>query len=302
MSEAAEAIVTVDTEPETVEDAPARTYELSEVNPRTPMRTAPLDLLRTLRTHRHLAANFISRDVRLKYRDSALGYFWSLLEPLMLTGVYYVLYVILAGRTDHTYVVWIILGVIVWQFFTKTLNNVLSCLTKNEGMIKQVYFPRELFALTTVGSELTFATLSLLVAIPMMLYFGIKPSVYLVMVPAGLVLAGVLALGVGLMLACLNVVNRDIEHLVRFLTRVTMFVSPVMWTIDMVPKSRVVMLKYTMYNPITMPITLVRNGVAGKGLGMGVWPVVVCLGVTFCAFVFGAMIFRRYEGEVVKKL
>jgi ABC-type polysaccharide/polyol phosphate export permease len=276
--------------------------ELSEVNPRVPLLSGPIAILRSVRTHYQLAANFISRDIRLKYRDSTLGYVWSLLEPLMLSAVYYFLYVILAGSADKKHPLYIILGVITWQFFSKALNGVLVCLTKNEQMIKQVYFPRELFALTTVGSQFVFAMLSLLVAIPLMLYFGVPPTPYLVMVPLGLLLAGMLALGVGLGLACLNVINRDVEHLMKFVTRVGVFVSPVMWTIDMAPKSRALMLHYVMYNPMTVPITLVRNGIDGKPLGIAMVPVIYSVVVAVTAFVVGAMIFKRYEAQVIKKL
>jgi ABC-2 type transport system permease protein len=282
--------------------SPARPHaELTEVNPRVPFLRGPLDLVRSLRAHHHLAANFISRDIRLKYRDSALGYAWSLLEPLMLSAVYYFLFVVLAGKPDERHVVWIILGVITWQFFSKAVNGTVTCLTRNEAMIKQIYFPRELFALTAVGSQLVFALLSLVVAIPLMIYFAIPPTAYLVMVPLGLLLAGLLALGIGLMLACLNVVNRDVEHLMKSVTRAGMFVSPVMWTIEMAG-SRSQLVGFAHYNPLTVPITLVRNGVAGTPLGLGVAPVVSAVLVAVIAFVVGAMIFKRHEAQVVKKL
>ena len=282
--------------------APDDRAGLREVTPRIPLLAGPRAMLRSLWTHRSLASNFIGRDIRLKYRDSALGYVWSLLEPLMLSAVYYFLYVVLAGVPNKRHPLWIILGVITWQFFAKALNGTLTCLTKNETMIKQVYFPRELFALTTVGSQLMMAMLSLLVAIPLMLYFGIAPSLWLLMVPAALVIVALLALGSGLALACLNVVNRDVEHLMRFVTRVGVFVSPVLWTVEMAPKSKTVMLHYIMYNPMTVPITMVRDGIAGHAPALGVVPMLVSISVAILAFLFGAMIFKRYEGEVVKKL
>lgn len=282
-------------------DTPA-VDDLTEVNPRVPFLRGPIEVVRSVSTHYHLASNFISRDIRLKYRDSALGYVWSLLEPLMLSAVYYFLYVVLAGTPDKRHALWIILGVITWQFFSKALNGVLTSLTKNEALIKQVYFPRELFALTTIGSQFVFALLSLLVSIPLMIIFGIEPSVYLLMVPIGLVLTSLLAIGWGLGLACLNVVNRDVEHLVKFITRVGVFLSPVMWTLEMAPKSRHALLQYVLYNPMTVPITMVRNGVGGHP--MGISPLHVAYSVAFAigSFLVGTMIFKRYEAQVVKKL
>lgn len=274
---------------------------LVEVNPRVPFLHGPLAIFRSLRTHRHLASNFVARDIRLRYRDSALGYVWSLLEPLMLSAVYYFLFVVLAGKPDERHALWIILGVITWQFFAKTLSGAVTCLTRNESLIKQVFFPRELFALTQAGSQIVFVFLSLAVAVPAMIYFRIAPTAYLVMVPLGILLAALFALGVGLELACLNVVNRDVEHLVKFITRAGMFASPVMWTVEMAG-SRAALLQYALYNPMTVPITMVRNGVAGQPLGVGTVPVVSAVVVSVGAFLVGAMVFKRYEARVVKKL
>jgi lipopolysaccharide transport system permease protein len=282
------------------EPKPAR--PLTEVNPKIPFLRGPLELLRSLRVHRHLTANFISRDIRLKYRDSALGYVWSLLEPLMLAAVYYFLYVVLAHDHDPRQPLWIILGVITWQCFAKTVNGVVTCLTRNESLIKQVYFPREIFALTTAGSQYVLGMLSLVVAAPLMLYYGIAPTAYLLMMPFGLALACLLGLGSGLALACLNVVNRDVEHLMTFLTRAGVFLSPVLWTIEMAPQNRAALVHYVEYNPMTLPITMVRDGVAGTAPGLGVLPVLSAILVPVVLFFVGAAIFKRYEAQVVKKL
>jgi len=255
-----------------------------------------------LRKHHYLVTNFVKRDVRLKYRNSVLGYFWSLLEPLLLAGVYFTLFTIIADNPEREYPLWVLLGVLTWGFFSRSLNGAVTSLTKNAAMIKGVYFPRELFALTTVGSHLVIAALSLLVAIPFMYYFGITPNLYLLMVPLGLILTSLLALGIGLAMACLNAVNRDIEHFFRFVTRAGFFLSPVMWTIDMVPKSRAGMLDYLMLNPMVVPITMIRNGIDGRALGIDFSYVLYSVMFCWLSFFVGAMIFKRFEAGVVKKL
>lgn len=279
-----------------------RSTELVEINPPVGFFSGLLQMGRNVRQHRHLISSFIQRDIRLRYRDSTLGYFWSLFEPLMLSGVYFVLYVIVAGKPDPRYPLWIILGVMTWGFFSKALSDSLVCLTKNEGMIKQVYFPRETFAIISVGSQLIITALSLLVAVPLMIIYGIMPTAHLVLVPLGLILAALLALGVGLGLACANVVSRDVEFFVRFLTRAGMFISPVMWTVEMAPPSRAPWVKYLLLNPMAVPITMVRNGVQGHGLMID--SVYITYSVAFCvlSFILGSMVFKRFEGSVIKKL
>lgn len=280
---------------------PSTQAELREINPPSPFLMGPWLMWQNLRQHHYLVSNFIKRDLRLKYRNSVLGYFWSLLEPLLLAGVYFVLFTILGNRPER-YILWVLCGVITWTFFNKSLNGSLTSLTRSGGMIKQVYFPREIFSFTIVGSNLCIACLSLVITIPFMYHFGIWPSIYLLMVPLGLLLTALLALGLGLAMACLNAINRDIEHFFRFVTRAGFFLSPVLWTLNMVPSSRQKVLDYLLLNPMVVPITMVRNGIDGNGLGIDM--VYVVYSVVFCllSFLLGSMVFKRYEAEVVKKV
>ncbi len=272
---------------------------LREINTPTPFLLAPWLMWVNLRKYHYLVSNFIKRDLRLKYRNSVLGYFWSLLEPLLLAGVYYVLFSIIANRPEENYPLWVLVGVLTWGYFSRCLNGSVACLTKNVSMIKGVFFPRELYALTNVGSNLIITMLSMLVVIPFMIYLGLIPNLNLLMVPLGLLLMSMLALGLGLGVASLNAVNRDVEHFFRFLTRVGFFLSPVMWTIEMAPSSRV---DHLLLNPMVVPITMVRNRIDGRTLGIeGLF---VFYSVLFCllSFILGTMFFKRHEAGVVKRL
>jgi ABC-type polysaccharide/polyol phosphate export permease len=273
--------------------------ELSEINKNKSFWLGPLTIWKNIREHHYLISNFIQRDLRLKYRNSLLGYFWSLLEPLMLSGVYFVLFVIIKGSPEPNYPLWVILGVIVWGHFSQSLNGSITSLTQNSELIKQVYFPREIFAITKVGSNLIIAMLGLFVAVPFMYYLDISPNEQLLMVPLGLILVSMLSLGVGLLLACLNTVNRDIEHFFRFVTRAGFFLSPVMWTVEMVSANA---LKYILINPMVVPITMIRNGIDGKSLGIE--SLYVTYSILFCtiSLLLGCMVFKYYEARVVKKL
>jgi lipopolysaccharide transport system permease protein len=275
--------------------------ELVEINAPVSFLAGPREMWRNFLEYRHLIWNFIQRDIRLKYRDSSLGYFWSLLEPMGLSAVYWVLFVILAGKPQPKFALWVLIGVIVWGFFSTAVSETLTSLTRNEGLIKQVYFPREIFALTNVGSKLILSALSLLVCIPLMVHFRIPPTVHLLMVPLGLLMASMLGLGIGLGTACLNVVNRDVDYFFRFVMRAGFFLSPVMWTVEQAG-SRKAILPYLLYNPITVPLTMVRNGIDARPLHIA--PHYVIYSVAFCLFTFliGAAIFKRFESEVVKKL
>ncbi len=272
---------------------------LVEINRQRSFFLGPWLMWQDIKKHHHLASNFIMRDLRLKYRNSMLGYFWSLLEPLLLSGVYFVLFVIISGSPEPNYPLWVIVGVITWGYFSQSLNGAITSLTHNAGLIKQVYFPREMFAITKVGSNLVIAALGLLVAIPFMYYLDITPNGYLLMVPLGLLLVTILALGVGLLMACLNATNRDIEHFFRFVTRAGFFLSPVMWTVEMIPEGS---LGYIMVNPMVVPITMIRNGIDGRALGVDSLYVAYSIAVCLLSFLLGSMVFKRFEAGAVKKV
>src|SRR5262245_23764857 len=137
--------------------------DLVEINPRVPFLAGPLRVWRNLREHRHIVSNFISRDIRLKYRDSSFGFFWSLLEPLGLAAVFFIMFTIVLERPQPRAPLLIILGVITWRLFSNTLNSALTSISRNGGVIKSVYFPREIFPITTAGSQLILSSMSLVV-------------------------------------------------------------------------------------------------------------------------------------------
>ena len=275
---------------------------LSEINTQDSFVKGPYLIGRNLIRYSYVFSNFIQRDLRLRYRNSLLGYFWSLLEPLLLSGVYYILFIVIAGKADPRYPLWVITGVITWTFFSRAMNGSITSLTKNGELIKQVYLPREIFAVTTVAANLVIAMLSLLVAIPFMVYLDIQPSSQVYLIPLGLLLVSSLALGIGLMFSCMNALNRDIEHFFRFLTRAGLFLSPVMWTMSMIPASRMELIDYLLLNPMVVPITMIRSGIDGSELGIGINYVVYSILFCVASLVLGAMIFKRFEAGAVKYL
>jgi ABC-type polysaccharide/polyol phosphate export permease len=276
--------------------------ELTEPNPPASLGGGVGKMWRDLWGYKYLVSNFVQSDLRVKYRNSALGYVWSLLEPLLLSGVYVVLFSIIAGKPQKLYPLWVILGVLTWGCFSRSVLKGVSSLTGNEGTIKAIFFPRSLFAIAPVCSQLVMTSLSLFVAVPFMIYFGIAPTRFLLMVPLALLLIGMLALGIGMAMACINVVNRDVEHLFRFLMRAGLYISPVLWTVDMVPASRKAAMDYLMLNPMVVPITMIRNGITGQPLTISTGYVACSVVACVATFLVGVMIFQRYEARIVKKI
>ena len=267
----------------------------------TALLLGPIIVLKTIIQYKELLRNFIFRDVKLQYRDSIFGWAWSIAEPLMLSVVYYFFFTILRDVPDRAYTFWVIVGVIVWSLFTKCFVACVESIKKNKSMIQQVFFPREIFPLSIVGSQLIISLFSMIIAVPFMVYFDQPLNINILWVPVGIALTVTLALGLGMLLAPLNVVHNDVFHVTRVATRAGFFVTPVLWTIEMAgPRGNY--LDYLLLNPMAVPITMVRNGF--RGVPIGIESHFVWYSVIFCilAFCFGTMIFKKFESKVVKYL
>lgn len=278
--------------------------QLVELNPLTPWWSAPIDVIRNAWGHRSLIRTFVGRDLRIRYRNSVLGYLWSLIEPLLLTATYYVLFTVIAGRAEPRYPLWVLVGVLVWGYFANSMTKAMGSLSGNAGLIKQIYFPRELFAITNTLGQLVITGLSLLVVIPFLFYYGTSINANLLLVPAGLLMAGVLGLGVGLAFSCLNAVHRDVEHFTKFVVRAGFFLSPVMWTLSHLDGKHAKLIDVLLLNPMVVPITMVRCGIEGRPLPdvVSLQNVLYSLGVCVGMFAIGTMFFKRFEGEAVKHI
>jgi len=271
------------------------------VGVKPPLMSVPFSAIKQMFHHRFLIRNLVSREVRGKYRNAILGYGWTVIEPALLTVVYFFLFFMLVGNPDKLYSVWVLVGIIVWGCFGKSLQASVTSLTRNKNTIHIVYFPRLVFPITSVMSNLLITLMSCIVIFPIMYVFDLPITRHLILVPAGVFLSGFLAIGLGMMLAPLNCIYRDVEHLTRFIVRAGFFVSPVMWTYEMA-LDRGGFGELAMLNPMLTPITLARHGLEGKltTLPQEIIAFSILTGIVF--WFIGSYIFERYEAGAVKYL
>jgi len=275
--------------------------QLTEVGPKTSFFTAPVSSLSILFSHRFLIKNLLKRETKGRYNNSLLGYSWTVLEPALLSAVYYFLFIMLADNPDRLYPVWIIIGVIVWTCFGKCLQATVTSLTRNASTIHLVYFPRIIFSYSTTGSTVWTTMMSSLVLIPLLFIYDIQVSWQLLLVPLAILLAAFNAVGLGLLLAPANCINRDIEHLIRFIVRAGFFVSPVMWTWDMAVE-RGWAADVVIWNPMVFPITLARDGFLGRVSEFPMDGVMISVGWGVLMWFIGSALFSKYEHSAVKYL
>lgn len=275
--------------------------KLTPVAPYPPPFKAPIQTIKILAENRELIWAFVKRNVRSRYRLAGLSYFWLILEPLLLAVTYWFLFIMLAGNADPLYPVWVLTGVIVWSTFGKSLSGSVTSLTSNAQLINTVYFPRLVFPMSvTIGNFVT-SLGSSLVMIPIIIFFDTPLTIYLIFIPIGIFLAALMGGCLGLIFAPLNCKHRDFEHLIRFIVRAGFFFSPVMWTVEMALE-RGALGKIALYNPMATPITMVRHAIEGHSIDMPVLPVAGSFLFLILSYIFGAIIFTKFERLAVKYL
>ncbi|MBP51984.1 MAG: hypothetical protein CMI27_02445 [Opitutae bacterium] len=278
---------------------------LKDLHPKVPLLSAPFAIQKNLSKHRYLLGNMVKRNLNQRYDKALLGYLWTLLEPALLALVYYVLFVIIADYEDQSYPMLILLGVIGWGLFARILNSTVSTLVSNAGMIKQSGFPLELYSASDSRTNLVISAISLLTVIPFMVYLNLQPSSHLWMLPVAMFMLYLSAWGVGLMVASANVVFPDVAHVFRFITRAGFFVSPIMWTYELLIERAGADSPYVdiaMLNPVVVPLTMMKHSVLGTIPDFATHHIVYAVAFPVVVYILGSMIFSATSRGVVKRL
>ncbi len=247
----------------------------------------------------------VKRNLNQRYNKALLGYVWTLLEPALLAAVYYILFIIIADYEDKNYPMLILLGVIGWSMYAKILNATVATLYNNSGMIKQSGFPLEIYPASDCLTNLAISSISVFTVIPFMIYLGIQPAATLWMLPVALIMLLFTALGIGMMFASANIVFPDITHAFRFITRAGFFVSPIMWTYEILI-SRVGVnspyLEIVMLNPVVVPLTMMRHAIQGTIPEFETYHVVYAALFPIVSYLIGSIIYSKSARGVVKRL
>lgn len=257
-------------------------------------------LLPELAARRELVANFVVRNLKQRYKGSALGFLWSLLHPLFLVLIYLIFIRLMRFPTSMPH---LLVGVMIWQFLSLCAGDAAGVVLGNASLVKKTWFPRVILPLAAVLGNLVHFALSLLVlglALPLL---GVSPGISWLHLPWLIALQFLFCLGVSLGLSALNVFFRDVEHLVPVVLMSWFFITPVIYTTDLVlgnPLLPTWAAPVFFANPMTALLSWYRHALLGDPLPpFAHWPGL--LGV-FVVFVLGALIFARLEPHFADEL
>jgi lipopolysaccharide transport system permease protein len=243
--------------------------------------------------YRELLYFLVWRDIKVRYKQTALGAGWAIIQPLMTMVVFSVFFGGLGKIPSDgiPYPIFAFAALVPWTFFANGLNQSSNSLVGSANLITKVYFPRLIVPLASVLSSIVDFLIAFVVLLGMMFFYGIFPSLNVLWLPLFLLLAVVTALGVGLWLSALNVQYRDVRYLVGFVTQIWLFATPIAYPSSMLPEPW-----RTVYglNPMAGVVEGFRWALLGTNSGPG--PIIaVSASAAIVILVTGAFYFRRME-------
>jgi len=251
--------------------------------------------LKALWRFRDLLHAFAMRDIRLRYRQTALGVIWVVLQPLLSALIFAVVFGFIAKMPSQGMPYFLIAfsGMMGWTLFFGNLTRITPSLVANASLVRKIYFPRLLVPLGVVPSVLLDFLVSLGVMAVLLVIYRVMPGPGVLLFPLCVLNILLLSLGLGLIGSSLAVKYRDIQHIVPFFAQLMMYASPVGYSIAVVPAR---IRPYYLLNPLAEPIDAIRWSMLGVGE-----PSFLYLGYSLLASILvlwvGLIVFRSCERE-----
>jgi homopolymeric O-antigen transport system permease protein len=251
--------------------------------------------LRELWEYRELLYFLTWRDIKVRYKQTALGAAWAIIQPLFMMLIFSLFFGRLARVPSDgiPYPIFVFCALLPWQLFAHALTESSNSLVANERLITKVYFPRLVVPIAAVLGGLVDFAIAFVILLGMMAYYGIVPGVQILALPGLILLAMMTALGAGLWLSALNVQYRDVRYTLTFLIQIWLFATPVVYPSSIVPEKW-----RPLYglNPMAGVVEGFRWALLGKAEPPGALLAVSVI-VVVLMLVGGLFYFRRMEQQ-----
>jgi lipopolysaccharide transport system permease protein len=242
--------------------------------------------------YRELLYTFTWRDVKVRYKQTALGFLWAVIQPLCMMLIFTVFFGRLAKIPSDgiPYPLFVLAALLPWTLFAEGLTRSTNGMVANANIMTKVYFPRLITPLSGILSPLVDFVFSFFILVVMMAWYGFIPTINIIFLPLFILLALATSLGIGLWLSALNVQYRDFEYTIPFMIQLWLFASPVVYPASLVPES--VRFLYGL-NPMAGVIEGFRWALLGTEVPGAM--ILVSVGMVALLLVSGAFYFRKME-------
>lgn len=249
-------------------------------------------MFKNLYNYRQLLKSNVKKEIRGKYKGSFLGVLWSFVNPLLMTLVYAIVFPYILKDTGDHYVTFIVIGILPWTFFTTVISQGTFCVLANAGIIKKVYFPREILPISVACSGLVNFLISCIIMFIFLLCSGIGISVQILWLPLIIMVQTILSLGIILITSGINVYIRDAEYIINFIINMLFYATPILYKSDMFIGTSVEWLIHA--NPMAIIITCYRDILFYQSMPHIKSLLVVLLGSLLLLFI-GYKVFKKLE-------
>jgi lipopolysaccharide transport system permease protein len=250
--------------------------------------------LRELWAHRDLLYFLVLRDIKVRYKQTALGVAWAVLQPLLTMVVFTAIFGRLAGvpSDGEPYPIFVFAGLLPWNFFNQAVTNSSNSLVGNAGLITKVYFPRLVIPTAAVGAGLVDFAIASLILFAMAFHYGVSFGAGMLMMLPLALLTTLFAIGVGMWMSALNVKYRDVRYALPFILQIWMYVTPIIYPVTFIPARWRWLIAL---NPLSGIIQGFRSAIFARPFDWNA--IAVSTAVTFLVLICAAFEFRRMERE-----
>ena len=264
--------------------------------------------------YRYLMQEIVRKNVKLQYRNSFLGIFWTMLQPFLTMLVLVFIFTMVFGKASDgivCYPVYLLTGRLLYEFYTQSTNRAMRSIRNSASVLKKVYVPKYIYPISNVFSTFITFLISLLVLVFVMAYFLIKNQythaypdlhlswyIFLSFVP--IIFLCIFSTGIGLILSVLNVYFKDIEYIYSVITLMLFYVTPIMYSLKTLHKSGVnaIVVKVLMLNPLYSILEMFRSCV----LYCSIWNwnhFFYALGVSIVTLAIGLIVFYKHQDRFI---
>jgi len=250
--------------------------------------------IKELWLYRELFYIFVWRDIKVRYKQTAIGILWAVLQPFLMMVIFSVVFGKLAKipSNDIPYPVFVFAGLLFWNYFSTAITGASNVLVEQENMIKKIYFPRLILPISSSLTPLVDFCIAFIVLIGLMIYYRYMPNIIgIITIPLLLIFTFISASGIGFFLSAINVKYRDIRHALPFFIQILLFITPVIYPANIIDVKYQWLLAL---NPMTGIIEAVRSLLfQNTPVNFSLFLISIISGIIL--FTFGIFYFRKTE-------
>ena len=255
-----------------------------------------MKVFKELYNYRELLKTNVKKEIRGKYKASFLGVLWSFINPLLMVLVYAIVFPYIMRVQTENYLIFLICGVIPWNWFTNVISQGTTCITNNANLIKKVYFPREVLPISTVTAGLINFLISCIIIVIFVLLGGCGLSWHIVFLPLIALVQYLISLAMIFVLSAINVYVRDVEYMV---INMLFYATPILYSSSMFDKGWFIWV--FRFNPFAHLINAYRDIFYVHEIP-NVVNLLILLGVSVIALIIGYMIFKKLEKRFAEEV